>query len=65
MSAQERAALAYHFLLQAPMTTRDLADRLNMSRQGAWALLTTISRVVAIYYDDGQWRLLKPPSTGG
>jgi hypothetical protein len=55
--AQERAALALWLLMQGAMTVKQMAGKLNLSRQGAWDLLRRISRVVPIYEDGVLWRV--------
>ena len=57
MVALERGALALWLLMQAPYSTQSMAERLGLSRQGARWLLTTISRVVPIYYHEGLWQM--------
>lgn len=57
---QERAAFATHLLYSGqPLKTVELAERLGLTRQGAWRLLTKIAHVVPIYQDkEGYWLLL-------
>ena len=64
MNAQERAALALWLLQQQPMTTRQMAERLGMTYEGARCLLITISRTTPIYRDDDDhlWRLVDDES---
>lgn len=59
MNAQERAALALWLVSQRPMTTRSLATRLEISREGARVLMIKISRTVPVYFDEagGVWRM--------
>jgi DNA-binding transcriptional regulator LsrR (DeoR family) len=57
MAAHERAALALWLLMQAPLTTNMLAQRLGLTRHGTNYLLTNISRSVPVYYADGFWRI--------
>ena len=66
MQSQERAALALWLLQQAPMTTAEMAERLEMSWNGARALLIKISRTTPIYRDDEShtWRVLREGTEG-
>lgn len=59
MAAHERAALALWLLLQAPLTTQVLAQRLGLTYDGTRYLLNNISRSVPLYQDEGVWRILK------
>ena len=62
--AQEKAAIVVWKLAQgAALLTSEISDLTGMSRQGAWAMMTTISRVIPIWCDsEGKWRVA---STGG
>jgi hypothetical protein len=64
LKSQERAALVtYHLSIGRTYTTYEVADLVGLTRQGAWAMLTTISRVVPIYCDsEGKWSLLSTAS---
>ena len=55
MSAQERSALALWLLMQRPMTTKEVADWLNVSPRGARRLLCAIGRVVPVYKVNHIW----------
>jgi hypothetical protein len=59
MVALERAALVAMWLLADGqcLTTREIANRLNMTRDGARYILKAISRKVPVYCDErGRWR---------
>lgn len=64
-TSQERAALALWLLMQTPMTTTELATRLEMSSDGMRILLWKLTRVVPIFYHEGQWQVCQEPTTGG
>jgi len=55
LTAQERAALALWLLLQYPMTTRELAERVELSMRGTRHLLSKLSRVVPLCYESRHW----------
>ncbi len=58
-SPQERAVILVRFIDSAQeFTTRQVADHTELTRQGAWAMLTRLGRVLNIYYDpqSGTWR---------
>ncbi len=62
--AQEKAAIVVWRLAHGEaLLTSEIADLTDMSRQGAWSMMTTISRVIPIWCDlEGKWRAA---STGG
>ena len=55
LTAQERAALALWLLQQKPMTTRQVAERVDLSMDGARCMLKRISRVVPVVYEGRRW----------
>ena len=58
LTPTERAALVMYLLLQRKLTTSQVARRVAVTRQGAWALLTRISRVVPIRRNEyGEWEV--------
>lgn len=54
-TAHERAALALWLIQQGPLTTRALANRLDLSMQGTRYLMRNLSLVVPVYYADRRW----------
>ena len=57
--AQERAALALWLLMQSPMTTRQVAEKVGLKHESAREMLCRISRVVPLYFDGRVWRVLE------
>ena len=58
MVAQERSALALWLLMQAPLTTRQIADKVGLQHESAREMLCRISRAVPLYFDGRFWRVL-------
>ncbi len=54
LSPTERVWLAAWLLLQSPMSTREIAERLGVQRQVAWRILSIGSRVVPVWFDKEQ-----------
>ncbi len=56
---QERSAMALWLLLQQPMSTRKLADRLGLQIRSCRVMLIKIARYLPIYYDEQErvWRI--------
>ena len=56
-TAHERAALAAWWIAQGEsFTTGEAAERLNMTRQGAYYVLNGLSRCLPIVQEGGRWR---------
>ena len=55
LTAQQRAALALWLLMQAPMSTRQIAEECGLSMQGARGMLHKLSLVVPLCYDRYEW----------
>lgn len=54
----ERVTIVAHWLFTAPgqrMTTAEIARRLEMTHNGAWRMLSTMSRVSPITFDKMGW----------
>jgi hypothetical protein len=58
-TSQQRAALAYHYLLQTPLTTETLAEKLGLTVRGTEQMLCLLSQVVPLYRQDGLWTVKK------
>jgi hypothetical protein len=58
MTSQERAAVIAWWLADGEaLSTLDIAERLALSRQGAWTLVTMLSRKLPIWCNgDGKWK---------
>ena len=57
MVARERAAYVAFWLAEGrTFSTRQIAERTGLSRDGALKLLKAISRVIPIREEDGVWR---------
>ena len=54
---QRTAIVVYAILTGQELSTIEVAEKISMTRQGAWAILDQISIVLPIYQDDnGIWR---------
>lgn len=40
------------------VTTREVSERLGITQNGAWYMLSRLSRVLPVVQDKGQWFLL-------
>lgn len=54
---QEKAAIITEYLtLGQRLTTREIADMVGLTRQGAWSMMMRLSRVLGYNRDDeGKW----------
>lgn len=60
MSPTERAAFITHTLEHSNgLSSKQIADKLNMSASGAHRLMSRISRVLPIAHEAGLWKVLK------
>jgi predicted ArsR family transcriptional regulator len=56
----ERVALLVFTLTRGgTVTTREIAERLEITENGAWRMLSRVSRVLPVVQDKGQWFLLQ------
>lgn len=59
LSTTERVSLAVQLVQERPMTTQFLAERLEMTRSGAWKLMMRLCRNAPITYADGAWHWIR------
>lgn len=60
LGTTERVAVVTAMLLSGESpTTRQIAEHLSISRQGAHSLLLRIARVLPTYQDEGRWHVLR------
>lgn len=58
MTTERVALLTYHLTNGEALSTFAAAELLQVTRQGAWAMLTRMARVIPIYMnDEGLWEL--------
>jgi len=59
-TAQERAAwVAWQLATGVELSTKEIAEHLSVTRQGAESIMNRVSRVAPVYKDvdyDGRWR---------
>ena len=55
-TTQRIAFVVFSIMIGESFTSAELAERLDMSRQGAWAMMTKLSLILPIYQnDDNVW----------
>lgn len=58
MSAQEKAAkVTFQIVSGDTPTTADIAERFGMTWQGAYRMMSNVSRVVPLTTENGRWRV--------
>lgn len=63
LSPQQRATLALWLILQQPQTTRQIAERCDLTMDGARAMLNKMGGVVPLSYERRRWCLMEGAET--
>ncbi len=59
LTIRERTAIVVFAIAEGrEYTTGEIAAKINVTRQGAWAILCAVSRILPFYQDDtdGKWK---------
>lgn len=59
LTIRERTAIVVFAIAEGrEYTTAEIAAKINVTRQGAWAILCAVSRILPFYQDDidGKWK---------